>query len=113
MRRGEIYRTGERAAERGDKPGFYVVVSRTFVAENEDVATVVCAPVYGRTLGLSTEVPVGRDDGLPRDSSIRCDLLSLMFKSKLTTFVSTLSRRRLAELDRALAIALELPAPGR
>jgi len=44
--RGEIYRTRDRLAERGGKPGFYVVVSRAFVAENEDISTVVCAPVY-------------------------------------------------------------------
>jgi mRNA interferase MazF len=113
LRRGEIYRTAERAAERGDKPGFYVIVSRTFLAENEDIATVVCAPIYSRTLGLSTEVPVGREEGLPRDSAIRCDFLTSMFKSKLTTFVSTLSRRRLTELDRALALALALPAVAR
>ena len=35
MRRGEIYRTRERVPERGAKPGFYVVVSRTFVAEHD------------------------------------------------------------------------------
>ena len=40
MIRGEIYRTSERAPERGGKPGFYVVVSRTFIAENDDVETV-------------------------------------------------------------------------
>jgi hypothetical protein len=43
--RGEIYRTSERSPERGGKPGFYVVVSRSFIAESDDVSTVVCAPV--------------------------------------------------------------------
>jgi hypothetical protein len=32
VRRGEIYRTRERIPERGSKPGYYVVISRTFVA---------------------------------------------------------------------------------
>lgn len=36
MKRGEVYRTKERIAERGDKPGFYVVVSRSFIAANTD-----------------------------------------------------------------------------
>ena len=45
MKRGEIYRTGEKAPERGHKPGFYVIVSRTFIAQHEDVSTVICAPV--------------------------------------------------------------------
>ena len=108
MRRGEIYRPRERVAERGAKPGFYVVVSRTFVAEHEDVSTVICAPVYGEVLGLTTEVVLGPEDGVPRACAIRCDFLTLMFKSKLTDFVSTLSAFKLAQLNRALAHALEL-----
>jgi len=66
-----MYRTRERIAERGGKPGFYVVVSRAFVAENDDVATVICAPVYSQVLGLTTEVVLGPDDGLPRTSAVR------------------------------------------
>jgi mRNA-degrading endonuclease toxin of MazEF toxin-antitoxin module len=85
------------------------VVSRTFIASNEDVSTVVCAPVYGEVLGLATEVVVDQRDGLPRTSAIRCDFLTLMFKSKLTNFVATLSPMKTRELDRALAIALDLP----
>jgi len=106
--RGEIYRTTERAPERGGKPGFYVVVSRAFIAENDDVSTVVCAPVYSQVLGLSTEVVVGPEEGLPRVSSVRCDFLALMFKRKLTTFVAALPPRKLAELNGALAVALDL-----
>jgi mRNA interferase MazF len=108
MTRGEIYRTAERAPERGSKPGFYVVVSRPFIAENDDVSTVVCAPVYSQVLGLSTEVVLGPDEGLPRASSLRCDFLALMFKRKLTTFVAALPPRKVVELDRALAVALGL-----
>ncbi len=110
MTRGEIYRTSERLAERGDKPGFYVVVSRAFIAENEDVETVICAPVYSHILGISTEVVLGAPDGLPRSCAVRCDFLALLFKRKLTHFVGSLSSRKLAELDRALAIALDLHA---
>ena len=108
MNRGEVYRTRERAPERGGKPGFYVVVSRQFIAENDDVSTVVCAPVYSEVLGLSTEVVLGPADGLPRQSAVRCDFLALMFKRKLTTYVSTLSPGKLAELGEALAVALEI-----
>ena len=108
MTRGEIYRTDERAPERGGKPGFYVVVSRSFIAENEDVSTVVCAPVYSQVLGLSTEVVVGPEEGLPRVSSARCDFLALLFKRKLTTFVASLPPRKVEELNRALAVALDL-----
>jgi mRNA interferase MazF len=90
------------------KPGFYVVVSRSFIAENEDVSTVVCAPVYSQVLGLSTEVVIGPEEGLPGVSSVRCDFLALMFKRKLTTFVASLPPRKLEELNHALAVALDL-----
>jgi mRNA-degrading endonuclease toxin of MazEF toxin-antitoxin module len=112
--RGEIYRTAERAPERGNKPGFYVVVSRAFVAENDDVSTVICAPIYTEVLGLATEVVIGEAEGLPHTSAIRCDFLCLMFKSKLTRFVGSLEPRALERLGDALALALDLSScrPG-
>ena len=111
MNRGEIYRTRERVAERGHNPGFYVVASRAFIARHDDVSTVICAPVYSDVLGLSTEVVLGPEDGLPRICAIRCDFLTLMFKSKLTQFVGTLAPPKLAHFNRALGVALGLP-PG-
>ncbi len=107
MNRGDVYRTREPLAERGDKPGFYVVVSRQFVAQNDDLSTVICAPVYSQLLGLATEVPIGAAEGLPRSSAIRCDFLTLLFKHKLTHFVATLPAAKLAALDRALGVALD------
>jgi mRNA interferase MazF len=106
--RGEVYRTADRSPERGGKPGYYVVVSRAFIAESDNVSTVICAPVYSQVLGLSTEVVVGPEEGLPRTSAVRCDFLALMFKRKLTGFVASLPPRKLAELNRALAAALDL-----
>lgn len=108
MRRGEIYRTQQRVAERGHKPGFYVVVSRDFVAGNDDIATVMCAPIYREVLDLRSEVVIGADAGIPQESSIRCDFLTLMFKRKLTHFVSTLSPHKQKELDLALTYALQI-----
>jgi mRNA-degrading endonuclease toxin of MazEF toxin-antitoxin module len=105
---GEIYRTREKVSERGHKPGFYVVVSRDFIAGNDDLATVVCAPVYSEFLGLKTEIMIGPAEGVPRDSAIRCDFLTLMFKKKLSTFVATLAAGKQAELKQALIHALQL-----
>jgi mRNA interferase MazF len=97
-----------RVPERGDKPGYYVVVSRQFVVENDDVSTVICAPVYSEILGISTEVQVGPQEGVPRQSAARCDFLTLMFKRKLTGYVGELGASKLRELERALAVALDL-----
>ena len=108
MMRGEIYGTREKVPQRGRKPGFYVVVSRDFVASNDDISTVICAPVYTETLGLRTEVLIGPDDGLPANCSVRCDFLTLMFKTKLTHFVGTLSQAKQRELKQALTYSLQL-----
>src|SRR2546428_13082815 len=112
MRRGEIYRTKEKLAERGYKPGFYVVVSRNFVAHNDDVSTVICAPVYSETLGLRSEVELGPEDGLPRESALSCDFLTLMFKKKLSHFVGTLSSARFKDLNRASQSSCDVPWTG-
>lgn len=108
MRRGEIYRTQQKVPERGHKPGFYLVVSRTFIAANDDISTVICAPIYSEILGLRSEVVLGTEDGLPRESAVRCDYLTLMFKRRLTNFVGTLGANKLSELDDALHHALDL-----
>jgi mRNA-degrading endonuclease toxin of MazEF toxin-antitoxin module len=108
VKRGEIYRTQEKVPERGNKPGFYVVVSRDFVAGNDDISTVMCAPVYREALGLRSEVIIGPGDGVPQESSIRCDFLTLIFKRKLTHFVATLSEEKQVELNSALIYALQV-----
>ncbi|MCL4513153.1 MAG: type II toxin-antitoxin system PemK/MazF family toxin [Candidatus Eremiobacteraeota bacterium] len=108
MKRGEIYRSVEKPPERGYKPGFYLVVSRDFVCANEDISTVVCAPIYSEILGLRSEVLVGTEERLPRLSAVRCDFLMLLFKKKLTQFVSSLSKDKIQALNRAIRYALQL-----
>ncbi len=70
------------------------------------VSTVVCAPVYTACHGLSSEVPVGPDEGLRHDSSVHGDALVSLPKAILTHFVGSLPAARLADLDRALVAAL-------
>jgi mRNA interferase MazF len=66
------------------------------------------APVYTGGTGLLTQVSVGTEDGLKHASWITCDDLMSVRKSDLTHFVGSLSRAKIAELNRALAVALEL-----
>ena len=107
MKRGEIYRNWEKLPERGHKPGFYVVVSRDFVAGNDEIVAVVCAPIYSERLGIRSEVLVGPEDGLPAASAIRCDFVTLLLKKKLAGFVGTLSAGKLKHLRLALRYALD------
>jgi mRNA interferase MazF len=82
-----------------------VVVSRQVLIDSK-FSTVTCAPVYSVRHGLSTQVPVGPDDGLRHESSIHCDELVSLPKSMLTQFVGSLPAPKVVDLDRALIAAL-------
>jgi mRNA interferase MazF len=71
-------------------------------------STVICAPVYTKYLGLSTQVFIDVDDGLKHASSIHCDELVSLSKSMLTDYVGTLSITKTSELNHAMRIALNI-----
>ncbi len=85
----------------------FAVVSRQVLIDSR-FSSVICAPIYSSYEGLSTQVPVGVDEGLKRDSSIYCDELASLSKNFLTDFVGTLSEEKLALLNRSLSIAVGL-----
>ena len=68
----------------------------------------ICAPVYSSYDGLSTQVPVGVEEGLKHDSSIHCDELVSIPKSLLTDFVGHLAGEKQRRLNVSLAIAVGL-----
>ena len=107
MRRGELYRVYKASARDPKKHRVFVVVSRQVLIDSR-FSTVICAPVYSTYDGLSTQVPVGIDQGLKHDSSIHCDELISIPKSSLTHFVGILSPPKIRELDNTLSIALDL-----
>lgn len=108
MKRGHLYRVYKGAVQDPKKYRVFVVVSRQVLIDSQ-FTTVICAPVYSAYSGLSTQVPVGVDDGLKNESSIHCDELVSIPKPSLTHFVGSLSASKLGEIDTALAVALELP----
>lgn len=105
MKRGDLYRVARPGAGDPKRYRVFLVVSRQALIDSK-FSTVICAPVYTARYGLSTEVPVGPDEGLRHESSVHCDALVSVPKSSLTRFVGTLALRRLPELDSALAVAL-------
>jgi len=70
--------------------------------------SVICAPVYSAIHGLKSQVRVGIEEGLKHDSAIHCDELVSLPKTALTDYVGSLSLGKIAELNQALAIALDL-----
>lgn len=106
MQRGELYRVHQPPGDPKRQRVFAVVSRQTLIDSRFPV--VICAPVYTNGQDLSTQVNVGYDEGLKHASWIACDNLASVPKSELTQYVGSLSRDKIAELDRALAMALDL-----
>lgn len=85
----------------------FVVVSRPVLIDSR-FSTVICAPVYSRHDGLETQVVVGVKEGLRHESSIHCDELVSIMKSRLTDWVGSLAPAKITELRVALRIALHV-----
>jgi mRNA interferase MazF len=108
MKRGELYRVTNPAGGDPKKFRVFVVISRQALIDSR-FSTVICAPVYTSYQGLSTQIPVGIDEGLKHASSIHCDALMSLPKAGLTHFIGTLSHEKLRALNQALRIAVDLP----
>jgi mRNA interferase MazF len=106
MRRGELYRLHHPPGD-PKQHRVFVIVSRQSIIDTR-FSTVICAPVFTEGQGMSTQIPVGIDEGLKHDSWIQCDGLTSIRKSELRQYVGSLSARKLIDLDRALAMALDL-----
>jgi mRNA interferase MazF len=107
MKRGELYRVHRPA---GDPRPYrvYVIVSRQALIDSR-FSTVICAPVLSEGQSLATQVAAGIAEGLKHDSWIMCDNLVSVRKSELTQYVGSLSARKLAEINKSLWTALDLP----
>jgi len=107
MRRGELYRVYKPG---GDPRQYrtFVIVSRQILIDSR-FSTLVCAPIFTTGEGLSTQVPVGPDDGLKHPSWIFCDNLVSLRKSDLSDYVGSLPPAKISLLNSALKMALDLP----
>jgi len=111
MRRGELYRVYKPSSLDPKRYRVFVVVSRQVLIDSR-FSTLICAPIYSSFDALSSQVPVGVEQGLKHESSIHCDELISIKKSSLNDFIGTLSPEKIEELNRALAVALGLDAPS-
>jgi mRNA interferase MazF len=107
MKRGDLYRVSHPGHD-PKKFRVFVVVSRQAVIDST-FSTVICAPVYAVYDGLASQVAGGVEEGLKHESSIHCDELISLPKAVLTNYIGMLLPQKMNQLDRALAIALDLP----
>lgn len=85
----------------------FVVVSRQALIESR-FSTVICAPVFSSSQGLSTQIAIGPEEGLKHASWIMCDNLVSLRKSDLSNYVGSLLPSKLKELNSALKMALDI-----
>jgi mRNA interferase MazF len=107
VKRGEFYLVPKPGSADPRKQRVFVIVSRQALIDSR-FSTLICAPVYSRHDGLSTQVRVGTAEGLKHESSIHCDELVSLPKVALTHYLGALKPASLGELDTALAVAVGL-----
>ena len=107
MKRGDLYRVFKGFKHDTKNYRVFAILSRQALIDSK-FSTVICAPIYSNYLGISTQVPIGIDDGLKHDSCIYCDEIISIPKSLLTDYIGTLSPQKLNELNKALLIAFDL-----
>ena len=100
LNRGEIW--SYRFA-RPDKRRPVLILSRQDVIAL--LGTVMVAPITSRIRGLPSEVIVGAEEGLKRESAINLDHVQTIDKSRLHRFLGTLGHEKMRDVCHALAIA--------
>lgn len=115
MRRGEVYDARldptEGSEQAGSRP--VVIVSRDAINAASAVVIAVPCTTYrpGRRIYPSQVMLSTGDGGLSVDSVALCEEVRALAKTRLDRLRGTLSPASMAHLDRALAIALDLPMP--
>ena len=100
LNRGEIWLY---TFKRPDKRRPVLVLTRQEVIQL--LHTVMVVPITSTVRGAPSEVLVGTDEGLKRDSAVNLDHVQTVEKARLRTFVGALSHEKMNAVCRALAIA--------
>jgi mRNA interferase MazF len=95
---------------RPDKRRPVLVLSRQSVIPL--LRTVMVAPVTSAIHGVPSEVLVGVDEGLKRDSAVNLDHVQTVEKARLRRYVARLDPEMMDRVCEALAIATGCPEPG-
>jgi mRNA interferase MazF len=99
--RGEVW-WGETATEKG-RP--FLVVSRD--AANRVMQRVLVAPVSSRIRGIPSELPLGEDEGLPKQSVASFDNLQPFPKAMLVHRIGALGPDRSRAICRTAGTTLD------
>ena len=73
---------------------------------------IIVAPVTRTLRGVSTEVVLTPDDGMPVACALNLDHVSLVQRSRLGAVITTLEEQRWHEVERALLVACGFASSG-
>ena len=91
-----------------DKPRPAVILTREEVVTFRNLVSVVAITATVR--GLSTEVPVGLENGLDKSSVVNCDDVHTVPASRIGKFLGYLLEEQEEELAEAIIAAFDLQA---
>lgn len=103
MRRGEVW-----WAELEPPAGRRLVVLLSRGEAYSVRSLIVVAPVTTRIRHIASEVPLGTDDGMPQDCVANLDTATTIPKDCLQSRITTLSKKKLSEVEAAVRFALGL-----
>jgi mRNA interferase MazF len=89
-----------------DKQRPALILTRELVRPHRTMVTI--APITSTIRGLSTEVPVGRDNGLGHDSVVSCDNITTVPVSALGPVIGYLLPAQETALAEAIRNAFDL-----
>jgi mRNA interferase MazF len=89
-----------------DKKRPVLILTRTSAIEYLGEVTV--APITTTVRDIPSEIPLSREDGLPRDCAVNLDHVQTVSKGKVGGLISELSPDKISELRAALSFALDL-----
>jgi mRNA interferase MazF len=103
MRRGEVW-WADLPPPTGRRP--VVLLSRDEAYAVRALVTV--APVTTRIRSIPAEVPLGPEDGLPRDCVVNLDTIITIAKNSLQVRIASLRSEKVQAIDAAIRFALGL-----
>jgi len=107
VKRGEIW-WAELPAPAGRRP--VVLLSRDEAYAVRELITI--APVTTRVRRLAVEVPLGREDGMPKACAVNLDMITTIPKATLKDRITHLRAPKRRALDDAIRFALALEEGG-
>ena len=103
MKRGEIRWYKFRQP---DKRRPILILARDSVLEY--LGEVTIAPITSTIRDIPSEVPLSRNDGMPKDCTINCDHIQTVSKGKIGSLITTISSDKMEQVRKAVLFALSL-----